>query len=69
MVQKPDPDSWRTEVVRAVRDIASSNARTARIVALLLALTIAVGALAWGYQTLTTRPNPQVRVSITVTKH
>jgi len=68
MNQEPNADSWQEETIRTVRDVAGSNARTARLVALLLALTIAVGALAWGYQTITKRPNPQVRVNITVTK-
>jgi hypothetical protein len=60
--------SWLTEAVRTVRAALESNARAARLAALLLALILAVGAVTWGYQVLTTRPNPQVQVNITVPK-
>jgi hypothetical protein len=67
-VKSNDSPGWLTEAVRAVREAVQSNARTARLAALLLVLCLAAGAVTWGYQVLTARPETPVQVSITVTK-
>lgn len=64
---EPEKPVWLAEGTRAVRDIVQDNGRTARLIAILLALTIAVAATAWYYQTITSRPGPQDQVTITVT--
>ena len=61
-----NPPDWFTEVVRAVRDVVGSNARTARLAALLLVLALAVAAATWGYLVFTA-PDTHVQVSVTVT--
>lgn len=67
-MENNDSPGWLTQAVRAVREAVQSNARTARLAALLVALCIAVAAVTWGYQVLTARPDTPVQVTITVTK-
>ena len=70
-----DPDQeeehssdWRIELIRAVRETLDRRNRTARLIALLLAVGLVVALTTWGYQVITGGAHVLHQITITLTE-
>lgn len=66
-MKKESPPDWRRDLIRAVRDNLASPSRTARLVALLLAVCLFAVAIAWSYQAVTGPEQSQYRIIVSIT--
>jgi hypothetical protein len=59
---------WRIELIRAVRETLDRRRRTARLIALLLAVGLVVALITLGYQVIAGGAHVVHQISITVTE-